>query len=127
MKIQLEIFVNTIGITKAFKINQIFIWFMLFLYCFLSPISTKAQHQNVQFENITIEDGLSNNSCYCTIQDQDGYIWFASDDGLNRWDGYNFKVFRHNPDDSTSNLSSAEISIIFLLTISLLIFRRKKR
>jgi ligand-binding sensor domain-containing protein len=36
------------------------------------------------------------------VQDRKGFLWFATQDGLNRYDGYSFKVFRHNPDDRHS-------------------------
>ncbi|OQP57749.1 hypothetical protein A3860_08975 [Niastella vici] len=43
-----------------------------------------------------IEQGLSNNSVRCIFQDQKGFVWFGTYDGLNRYDAYNFKVFRNN-------------------------------
>lgn len=49
-----------------------------------------------------IEQGLSNNSVRSIYQDAKGFIWFATFDGLNRFDGYNFKVFRNNSKDSGS-------------------------
>lgn len=58
--------------------------------------------QSIIFNHLTVEDGLSNNDVNTVIQDQTGFIWFGTDDGLNRFDGYNFKVFRHDPSDSNS-------------------------
>ncbi len=58
--------------------------------------------QSIKFNHLTVEDGLSNNDVNTVVQDRTGFIWFGTDDGLNRYDGYNFKVFRHNPDDSNS-------------------------
>lgn len=49
-----------------------------------------------------IEKGLSNNSVRCIYQDHLGYMWFGTFDGLNRYDGYDFKVFRNNINDSNS-------------------------
>ncbi|MBM2846221.1 MAG: signal transduction histidine kinase [Bacteroidetes bacterium] len=49
-----------------------------------------------------VEDGLSQSSVWCTLQDRRGFLWFGTADGLNRYDGYSFRVFRHNPEDSTS-------------------------
>ncbi|MGV3766252.1 MAG: two-component regulator propeller domain-containing protein [Chitinophagaceae bacterium] len=49
-----------------------------------------------------IEQGLSNNSIRCIFQDHNGYMWFGTYDGLNRFDGYDFKVFRNSPRDSLS-------------------------
>jgi signal transduction histidine kinase/ligand-binding sensor domain-containing protein/DNA-binding response OmpR family regulator len=58
--------------------------------------------QSIKFNNLTVENGLSNNDVNTLIQDKTGFIWFGTEDGLNRYDGYNFKVFRHNPTDSNS-------------------------
>lgn len=52
--------------------------------------------------NFQVEDGLSNNTVFCTAQDQHGFLWFGTKDGLNRFDGYSFKVFRNDPNDSLS-------------------------
>ncbi|MDX9749708.1 MAG: ATP-binding protein [Flavobacteriales bacterium] len=54
------------------------------------------------FQRITIEDGLSQGMVGSIIQDRTGFLWFATKDGLNRYDGYGFKIFRHDPLDSTS-------------------------
>lgn len=51
---------------------------------------------------IDTQDGLSNNIVYETYQDSEGFIWIATDNGLNRYDGYDFKTFYHHPEDSTS-------------------------
>src|SRR6476646_9653608 len=53
-------------------------------------------------EYIGIEKGLSNNAVTCIYQDHNGFMWFGTYDGLNRYDGYNFKVFRNILGDSTS-------------------------
>ncbi len=45
---------------------------------------------------------LSNNEVYTVIQDRKGYIWFATGDGIDRYDGYVFKIFRHDPNDPGS-------------------------
>ena len=49
-----------------------------------------------------IEQGLSNNSVRCIYQDHKGFMWFGTVDGLNRYDGYGFKVFRNSINDSNS-------------------------
>lgn len=51
---------------------------------------------------LDISDGLSNNSVMTIFQDSDGYLWFGTYDGLNRYDGYNFKVFRNRINDKKS-------------------------
>ncbi len=49
-----------------------------------------------------MEDGLSNNEVFTTVQDSQGYIWIATVDGLDRYDGYAFRVFKHDPNDPNS-------------------------
>lgn len=58
--------------------------------------------QNLYFKKYQVENGLSNNSIYACLQDSRGYLWFGSLDGLNRFDGFDFKVFRAKQNDSTS-------------------------
>lgn len=64
-----------------------------------------ALHGNAQphyFRHYQVEDGLSNNAVVCCLQDSKGFLWFGTKDGLDRFDGYTFKVFRNNPDDAKS-------------------------
>jgi len=49
-----------------------------------------------------VEEGLSNNTVFCVAQDKRGFIWLGTKDGLNRFDGYTFKVFRNLSTDSNS-------------------------
>jgi signal transduction histidine kinase/ligand-binding sensor domain-containing protein len=57
---------------------------------------------NLKFQHISRADGLSQNTILCIIQDHLGFIWICTEDGLNRYDGYDFTVFRHDPDDPDS-------------------------
>jgi signal transduction histidine kinase/ligand-binding sensor domain-containing protein len=50
--------------------------------------------ERIQFEHITIEQGLSQSTVYSVLQDKTGFVWFATQDGLNRYDGYSFRVYR---------------------------------
>lgn len=64
-------------------------------------ISKTSRAPNV-FERYTSEDGLSHNTINCILQDQQGFMWFGTDDGLNRFDGYSFRVYRNDPEDPDS-------------------------
>ncbi len=62
-------------------------------------------------QHLDTEDGLSNNIVYDIYQDREGYIWIATENGLNRFDGYSFKKFYHSRDDSSSLSSNIVRSI----------------
>lgn len=83
------------------KISYLFLPVFLFIFLFLSGYSY-SQHGKLLFENISLENGLSHNAVYSITQDKTGFIWFATQDGLNRYDGYNITVYKYNPTDSTS-------------------------
>jgi ligand-binding sensor domain-containing protein/signal transduction histidine kinase len=57
---------------------------------------------NIRFQQITITDGLSLSSVYCIFQDTKGFMWFGTEDGLNKFDGKNFKIFRPDPSNRNS-------------------------
>ncbi len=61
---------------------------------------------SLHFNHITIEDGLAQNSVAAVLQDNKGYIWIGTQDGLHKYDGYRFKIYRHesdNPDSLAEN------------------------
>ena len=58
--------------------------------------------ENASFRSITINEGLSQNFVSSVAQDIPGFIWIGTKDGLNRYDGYRFTVFRHDPFDPYS-------------------------
>lgn len=69
---------------------------------FLLGAGTVVTSQSYYFRHYQVEQGLSNNTVFCTAQDKRGFFWLGTKDGLNRFDGYSFKVFRNDPDDSTT-------------------------
>jgi AraC family chitin signaling transcriptional activator len=68
----------------------------LFVACF---ITIQSFGQQIKFENFTTNQGLSNNSVIDIENDKKGGLWIATWDGLNYYDGYNFKIFKHNFND----------------------------
>ena len=81
--------------------------FIFYLFCSCS-IGAIAQ---LRFERIGNKQGLSQSTILKIFQDKKGFIWFATRDGLNKYDGYNFTIYRHvfnNP----NSLSSSNISCI---------------
>jgi signal transduction histidine kinase/ligand-binding sensor domain-containing protein/DNA-binding response OmpR family regulator len=68
--------------------------------------SASLLHAQTPVSYLGINQGLSNNSVRCILRDHKGFMWFGTFDGLNRYDGYNFKVFRNNPADTVSLINS---------------------
>ncbi|WP_035141858.1 hybrid sensor histidine kinase/response regulator transcription factor [Flavobacterium daejeonense] len=68
-------------------------YLVFLLQLFLSPFVLFSQEHSVKF--LDASDGLSNNSITTIYQDKEGYMWFGTYDGLNRYDGYTFKTFRN--------------------------------
>jgi len=75
---------------------------LLLLILIISLVVCKNFAQSIRFNHLTVENGLSNNVVNTVIQDRTGFMWFATEDGLNRYDGYGFKIFRHDSKDSNS-------------------------
>jgi ligand-binding sensor domain-containing protein/serine phosphatase RsbU (regulator of sigma subunit) len=85
--------------------------YLLFVFYFaLSVFNARAQN-HIIFHHLTVDDGLSQSSVNCILQDKKGFMWFGTQDGLNRYDGYNIKIFKNNPLDSTSLTNNFIFSI----------------
>jgi ligand-binding sensor domain-containing protein len=89
----------------------------ILLVTFLSTLAVVragfcATGREIRFERLGVEHGLSDNSVYDIHQDIKGFMWFGTTDGLNRYDGYHFTVYRHNPLDSQS-ISINNVPLIF--------------
>ncbi len=67
--------------------------------------------KNIRFERLGLEDGLSQSAILASLQDQQGYLWFGTQDGLNRYDGYSFTIFRHDAEDPHSLSASSVLSL----------------
>ena len=76
------------------------------------PTTPLSAGQHLRFDHIASEQGLSQNAVFCILQDDQGFMWFGTEDGLNRYDGYDFTIYRHNPENPNS-LSDNRILSIF--------------
>src|SRR5688572_22564787 len=84
---------------------------LLLLSLFLFTTQSKAQSPPLVFRNFSVNDGLSHNFVRCFLQDSRGFMWIATIDGLNKFDGYTFKTYKVKHDDTTS-LSSNNVSAL---------------
>ncbi|MBK9097152.1 MAG: hypothetical protein IPM14_03340 [bacterium] len=75
----------------------IYIWVFI-----LGGFFSREFPQSLPFGRLSVQNGLSNSYVNCVLQDRTGFIWFGTDDGLNRFDGYEIKVYRNIPGDSSS-------------------------
>jgi signal transduction histidine kinase/ligand-binding sensor domain-containing protein/DNA-binding response OmpR family regulator len=69
-----------------------------------------AQTTGIRFNHLSIKDGLSHNSVNSILQDSDGFMWFGTNDGLNKYDGYSFTVFQPNSATLTTSFHSNRVS-----------------
>ncbi|MBL7065099.1 MAG: GAF domain-containing protein [Anaerolineae bacterium] len=76
------------------------------------PPAPPDQASTIRFERITAEDGLSQNAVLAIAQDRQGFMWFGTEGGLNKYDGYRFIVYKHDSDDP-STLSDDFVSSIY--------------
>ena len=82
---------------------------LILLFLLIQPISIKAIHMN--FRKYEVNNGLSENTIQCIIQDNRGFMWFGTNDGLNRFDGNEFKIFKHEINNSQSLGNNFVISL----------------
>ena len=84
---------------------------LLLVLLSLSSVFATAQ-QHIVFNHLTIYDGLSQATVNSIIQDKDNVMWFGTRDGLNRYDGYNFKVYKYSLRDAHS-ISNNKVKVVF--------------
>lgn len=76
------------------------------ILCFFTFVllvtKVKAQQLDINFDHITVEKGLSQSRVLAILQDQQGFIWFGTQNGLNKYDGYKFTVYKHDPTQTNS-------------------------
>lgn len=92
----------------ACYMRKIFCIFLILFSVFQSSFS-----QSLNFSSLTVNDGLSQNAVLSVVQDGNGFMWFGTQDGLNRYDAKSFKVYKHAASDSAS-ISFNYISVLFV-------------
>lgn len=75
------------------KGRQFYLFFLIL--SFSSLLGYSQENFNFRFKSFEVTDGLSENAVYSILQDQDGFMWFGTKDGLNRFDGSSFRVYQH--------------------------------
>lgn len=91
--------------------RQFRIIFLSSVFCLIT-INGYADEVNMNFMNISTKDGLSSNTVNAMLKDRYGFMWFATADGLNKFDGKQFTIYRHSFTDPNS-ISANEISCIY--------------
>ena len=84
---------------------------LIWVVLLLQSLSVFAQNEHYNFSKLDTYTGLSNNQVNAILKDQDGFLWFGTMSGLNRYDGYSYRVFRKNYNDSSSLLDNSILSL----------------
>jgi ligand-binding sensor domain-containing protein/serine phosphatase RsbU (regulator of sigma subunit) len=85
-------------------------WFAHYLILFF--LVSTGYSQNIKFKRLSIDEGLSAVTVNTVFQDSKDFIWVGTQDGLNRYDGYHFKIFKNNLADKTS-ISSNDVECVY--------------
>jgi len=109
--------VSTKGNTDMHITKRFFIFTFFLLNLLVNPsIFANSQDyrytKSVYMKHFSLTDGLSQNTASDMIQDSEGYIWIATDGGLNRFDSYEFEIFRNNHKDSNSLHENGIVSLM---------------
>ncbi len=96
-----------IGKQDIFRLRPIVVWGILVLW-----FTGTAREAHFRFTHVTYRQGLSHSTVFSITQDAPGFMWFATEDGLNRFDGYRCTVYRHQPGD-TASLSSTGVRRVY--------------
>ena len=99
---------------KTLRFHKLYSRFIILIFCLclFVPIGLNAQFQNVKFDHLTVDNGLSNNTVKSLLRDSHGYLWIGTGHGLNRYDGDKLKVFE-NTDSNPYSLSNNYVNTLF--------------
>ena len=84
---------------------------LIFISFFISLLTIVTNGRSYYFRHYRNDNGLSNNTVMAVIQDQRGFMWFGTKEGLTRFDGFQFKIFLHNPSVSNCLLNNFVTSV----------------
>lgn len=90
---------------KAIK-NVLLVFMVIFWVNGIEGVG-KEEAQKIEFEHLSIAEGLSQSTVFCIMQDQVGFLWFGTQNGLNRYDGHSFKWFLHDPKQNSISYNMA--------------------
>src|SRR5260221_5736439 len=85
--------------------------YSIFVFLQVIALNAVSQKQNIKFEHLGTEQGLSQSNVLCILQDHRGFMWFGTRDGLNKYDGYKFTVYRSDIKDKNSLSSNFILNI----------------
>src|SRR5579872_6187235 len=94
------VFANYIVYKYPRPVLKFFLTFAIVFFLYIPDAWCQYQHTQVSY--LTVNDGLSQSNVKCILRDRQGFVWFATDDGLNRYDGYSFTVYQHVINDKHS-------------------------
>jgi signal transduction histidine kinase/ligand-binding sensor domain-containing protein len=96
---KVELILQSVGTMVKIFLFHILVFGLLFL----NPHKLlQSQEVRYRFDHLSLETGLSQSTVNCILQDSRGFLWIGTQDGLNRYDGYGFTIFRNRPADSNS-------------------------
>jgi signal transduction histidine kinase/ligand-binding sensor domain-containing protein/DNA-binding response OmpR family regulator len=85
---------------------------VLLAWLCMQTIVVGAQPANVKFDHIGTKQGLSHGNVITILQDSKGFMWFGTRDGLNKYDGYNFTVYKNDPEDPNTLVNNVVMDIV---------------
>jgi len=87
------------------------VFLFIFLSIFSFQFSTSLAHDHYAVQHYSLRDGLNQNTVMAILQDKQGYMWFGTWDGLNRFDGYNFQVYKAMNNGEQARVNNRVVTI----------------
>jgi len=85
---------------------------MIIVILFLTPYHLYSQNSKLVFEHFSPDQGMSAYIALCVYQDKTGYLWFGTLRGLDRYDGYNFKIYKNEP-GNLNTIANASVNTLY--------------